>query len=70
MQPKQLCVAPSANSFCAALKKLSFGQLVLFWDLWESSLQERGGVLGADEQELGMHGREEGPLQGLQEAGR
>ena len=71
-QPWLLGVALSANSFCAAWRKLSSGELGLFLGLkqvlGDRSLQERGDVWGADKQELG--GREEGPLQRLGEAGR
>ena len=72
VQPKQLGVALSAYSFCDAWRKLSSGELGLFLGLKEvlgdRSLQERGGVWGAVEQELG--GREEGPLQRQGGAGR
>ena len=72
VQLKQPDVALSANSFCAAWRKLSSEELVLFLGLkqvhGERSLQERGGVWGAGEQELGK--REEGPLQRHGEAGR
>ena len=72
VQPKQLGVALSGDSFYAAWMKLSFGELVLFLGLKQAlgkrSLQERGGVWGAGKQELG--GREEGPLQRQGEAGR
>ena len=71
-RPWLLGVALNANSFCAAWRKLSSGELGLFLGLkqvlGDRSLQERGGVWGADKQELG--GREEGPLQRLGEAGR
>ena len=64
--------ALSAESFCAAWRKLSFGKLALFLGLMqafgEGSLQGRGGVWGAGKQELG--GREVGPLRRQVEAGR
>ena len=69
MQPKQPGGALSADSFSAALRKLSSGRLVLFLDLGESSFQEKGGLWGVDELELGAHGREEGSLQRQGEAG-
>ena len=72
VQLKQPCVALSADSFCAAWRKLSSGELVLFLDLrqpsGERSLQGRVGVWGACKRELG--GREGGPLQRQGEAGR
>ena len=65
MQLQQLGVALSADSFCVAWRKLSSGELVLSFGLKQvlgkKGLQERGGVWGAVEQELG--GREEGSLQ-------
>ena len=72
VQPKQLDVALSADSFCDVWRKLSSRELVLSLGLKQvlgkRGLQERGGVWGAVEQELG--GREEGPLQRREEAGR
>lgn len=72
VQLKQPDVALHADSFCAALRKLSSGKLILFCGLkqalGERSFQERGGVWGAGEQELGK--REEGSLQRHGEAGR
>ena len=72
VQPKQLGVALSGDSFCGAWRKLSYQELVLSLGLKQvlgkRDLQERGGVWGAVEQELG--GREEGPLQRQKEAGR
>ena len=72
VQPKQLGLALSAYSFCDAWRKLSSRELVLSLGLKQvfgkRGLQEKGGVWGAVEQELG--GREEGPLQGQEEAGR
>ena len=56
-QPWLLGEVLSTDSFYAAWKKLSSGELVLFG---ERSLQERGGVWGAGEQELDE--MEEGPL--------
>ena len=68
MQPG---VALRADSFCAAWRKLSSVELVLFLDLKQAlgdrSLQERGGVWGAGKQELGE--REVGSLQRHGEAG-
>ena len=72
VQPKQLGVALSGDSFCGAWRKLSYQELVLSLGLKQvlgkRDLQERGGVWGAVEQELG--GREEGSLQRQGEAGR
>ena len=72
VQLKQPGVALHADSFCSALRKLSSGKLILFCGLkqalGERSFQERGGVWGAGEQELGK--REEGPLPRHGEAGR
>ena len=72
VQPKQPGVALSDDSFCAAWRKPPCGELTLSLGLkqvlGEISFQERGGVWGAVEQELG--GREEGPLQRREEAGR
>ena len=72
VQLQQLGVALSADSFCVAWRKLSSGELVLSLGLKQvlgkRGLQERGGVWGAVEQELG--GREEGSLQRQGEAGR
>ena len=53
VQPKQSDVALSGDSFSAAWKELSSGELVLFLGLkqalGERSLHERGGVWGAEE---------------------
>ena len=53
VQPKQHGVALSADSFCAACRKLSCGELVLSLGLKQvlgkRGLQERGGVWGAVE---------------------
>ena len=72
VQPKQLGVALSGDSFCGVWRKTSSEELILLCGLeqalGERSLQERGGVWGAVEQELG--GREEGPLQRQGGAGR
>ena len=72
MQPRKLCVAPSAESFCASLRKPSWRH-VWSWSLHqthgESSLQERGEVWGVQGQGLGALGMEEGLLQRLGEAG-
>ena len=72
VQLQQLGVALSAGSFCDAWRKLSSRELVstlgLKQVLGKRGLQERGGVWGAVEQELG--GREEGSLQRQGEAGR
>ena len=62
-QPRQLCVALNADSFCAALKKLSFGKEVLHQTFGVSILLERGGT---EEPELGK--LEEGSLDWLKEA--
>ena len=74
MQPRQLDVAQSVDSFSAASGKLSFGKLILPLSLdqtlGESSLWERGVLWGAEEQELWALGMEEGLLQRLREAGR
>ena len=70
-RPWLLGVALNANSFCAAWRKLSSGELGLFLGLkqvlGDRSLQERGGVWGAGKQELGE--REVGSLQRHGEAG-
>ena len=72
VQPKQPGGALSGDSFCGVWRKISSEELILRCGLkqalGERSLQERGGVWGAVEQELG--GREEGPLQRQGEAGR
>ena len=84
VQLKQPCVAQSAGSFCAAWRKLSSGELVLFLGLKQApglvlflglkqapgkrSLQGRVGVWGACKRELG--GREGGLLLRQGEAGR
>ena len=72
VQLKQPGVALSDDSFCAAWRKPPCGELVLSLGLkqvlGEISFQERGGVWGAVEHELG--GREEGSLQRQGEAGR
>ena len=72
VQPKQPDGALSGDSFCGVWRKTSSEELILLCGLeqalGERSLQERGGVWGAVEQELG--GREEGPLQRREEAGR
>ena len=72
VQLKQPCVAQSAGSFCAAWRKLSSGEMVLFLGLkqapGERSLQGRVGVWGACKRELG--GREGGLLQWQGGAGR
>ena len=72
VQLKQPCVALSAGSFCAAWRKLSSGELVLFLGLKQApgkrSLQGRVGVWGACKRELG--GREGGLLLRQGEAGR
>ena len=69
MQPG---VALRADSFCAAWRKLSSGELVLFLGLKQApgkrSLQGRVGVWGACRRELG--GREGGLLQWQRGAGR
>ena len=74
MQPRQLDVAQSVDSFSAASGKLSFGKLILPLSLdqtlGESSLWEIGGVWGAEEQELWAHGMEEGSLLRPREVGR
>ena len=74
-QPRQLCGALSACSFCAALKRFSFGKQV--WRLkhqtfGERNHWERGAVwgAGAEEQTQGTHGMEVGSLQRLRGAGR
>ena len=72
VQLKLPCEALSADSFCAAWRKLSSEELTLFLGLMqafeERSLQGRGGVWYAGKQELG--GREEGSFQRQGEAGR
>ena len=70
-QPGQLDEAPSAGNFCAAFLKQLWEGEVWTWGLTlgESNLWERGVVLGADEQGLGKHGMEEGPIQRLRGAG-
>ena len=72
VQLQQLGVALSADSFCDVWRKLSSRELVLSLGLKQvlgkRGLQERGGVWGAVEQELG--GREEGSLRRQEEAGR
>ena len=72
VQPKQPDGALSGDSFCGVWRKTSSEELILLCGLeqalGERSLQERGGVWGAVEQELG--GREEGPLQRHGGAGR
>ena len=72
VQLQQLGVALSADSFCVCWRKLSSVKLVLSLGLKQvlgkRGLQERGGVWGAVEQELG--GREEGSLRRQEEAGR
>ena len=72
VQLKQPCVAQSAGSFCAAWRKLSSGEMVLFLGLKQApgkrSLQGRVGVWGACRRELG--GREGGLLQWQRGAGR
>ena len=72
VQPKQPDGAMSGDSFCGVWRKTSSEELILLCGLeqalGERSLQERGGVWGAVEQELG--GREEGSLQRQGEAGR
>ena len=43
VQLQQLGVAPSANSFCAALRRLSFGKLVSSWSpLGEATIRKEG----------------------------
>ena len=70
-QPRPPGEAQSAESFCAAWKKVFSGEPVWFFGL-EQALgersQEREGVWGAGEQELGD--MEEGQLQRKGEAGR
>ena len=72
MQLQQLGVALSADSFCVAWRKFSFGELVLSFGLkqalGERNLQGKEGVWGAVEQELSE--KEEGPLQRHGGAGR
>ena len=77
-QPGQLDEALSADSFCAAFLKQLWEWEVWTWEgeVWswgltygESNLWERGVVLGADEQGLGRHGMEEGPVERLRGAG-
>ena len=72
-QPRQLYVALSADSFCAALRKFSYDREVLSWRLQQtlgkSDLWERGGEWGAEEV-LGTHGMEEELLQRLEEVGK
>ena len=60
-------VAPSASSFCTALKKFSFGSDVC-QTVGKSYPWERGEVWGAEEQGLGEHGMEEESLERLGEA--
>ena len=72
-QPRQLCVALSVGSFCAALMKIS-SEFSLSWSLLhqilgESSHGGRGAVLDVGE-ELGRHGMEEGSPQRRGEVGR
>ena len=73
MQPRKLCEAQSADSFCAALRKPSWRH-VWSWNLHqthgESLLQERGEVCGVEGQGLGALWMEEGLLQRLGEAGK
>ena len=73
-QPRSLDVAQSADSFSAAFGNVSSGKLVLpsslDQTLGESSFWERGGVWGAEEQELWAHGMEEGSLLRPREVGR
>ena len=65
MQPRKLCEAQSADSFCAALRK-PFWRCVSSWSLHqthgESLLQERGEVCGVEGQGLGALWMEEGLL--------
>ena len=73
MQPRKLCEAQSADSFCAASRK-PFWRHVWSWGLHqthgESILQERGEVWDVVEgQGLGALWMEEGLLQRLGEAG-
>ena len=72
-QPRQLYVALSADSFCAALRKFSYDREVLSWRLQQtlgkSDLWERGGEWGAEEV-LETHGLEEELLQRLEEVGK
>ena len=60
VQLKQPCVALSAGSFCAAWRKLSSGELVLFLGLKQApgkrSLQGRVGVWGAGKVGTGRKG--------------
>ena len=74
MQPTQLCVAPSVDSFCAASRRLSLRELVT-WSLhdqtlWEPCHEGRVGLWGVEDELLRAHGLEEGSLQRLGEAGR
>ena len=66
-QPRLLGEAQTAESFCAALRNLSFGESGMSWSLHQtfgrSNLSERGVVWGTEEEGLGAHGTEEGPLQ-------
>ena len=72
VQLKQPCVAQSAGSFCAAWRKLSSGEMVLFLGLkqapGERCHQGRVGVWGDCRRELS--GREVGLLQRQRGAGR
>ena len=65
MQPRLLGATRSADSFSLLFWRLHLGGKAL----GESNLWERGGLWGAEEQELGTHGREEGLLQRHWEAG-
>ena len=65
-QPRQLCVALSVDSFCAALMMIS-SEFSWSWSLLHQILVEnshggRGAVWDIGE-ELGGHGTEEGSLQ-------
>ena len=66
-QPRLLGEAQTAESFCAALRNLSFGEsgmsLSLHQTFGRSNHWERGVVWGTEEEGLGAHGTEEGPLQ-------
>ena len=68
-QPRLLGGAQSAESFYAALRKLSFWEIGWSWSLHQtfgrSNLWERGVVWDTEEEGLGAHGTEEEPLQRL-----